>query len=164
MWQKRIKELAAKHNIEIQSEESVIYLTHPRKLDESIKTEFLKEAPASYTCKFTENFKPSTQIMLASLLATSGMFTVNQTGRVLTITGTPFSDPKNLFTEIDKVLRSDGYFDSWIFTSKDFKRTGYFLSLDKRSDRDTIIQKDEITNLIISLKTTNSVEEFLKQI
>ncbi|RKY82667.1 hypothetical protein DRQ07_00660 [candidate division KSB1 bacterium] len=164
MWQKRIKELAAKHNMEIHSEESVIYFIHPRKLDKSVKAKFEKEIPFNYTCEFIERFKSSTQIMLFSLLTEKGIFTVNQTKRVLTIRGNFLENPEALFTKINKILHSDGYFDSWTFISGDFKRTGYFFIPDNQLDRDTIIQKDEITNLIISLKTAKTVDEFLKQI
>mgnify|MGYP001769773219 CR=1 FL=1 len=38
------------------------------------------------------------------------------------------------------------------------------INLEGRPERETIINQDDINNLIIAVNTTNSVEEFLKQI
>lgn len=165
MWQKRIKEIAAQNNMEIISENETIYFVHPRKIDETIKSSILKEVPEKYKCDFSENPKPSTKIMLNTILNSTGNWELSQSGRQVTINITAnIPDNEFFFNNLDKIFRSDGYFDFWkIIINNSYENTGYYISLEK-SKRNTVIQKDEITNLIITLKTTDSVQEFLKQI
>lgn len=165
MWQKTIKEIAAKYNMEIISENSTIYFIYPRKIDESVKSSILKEVPNSYTCEFSEAPKPSTKIMISAMLDRTGSLSdIEQNKRNVSInvsSNLPVNE--TFFDQIDKILRTDGYFDSWKITINGQEHTGYSVSLD-RTNRDTIIQKDEITNLIITLNTTKYIEDIINQL
>lgn len=166
MWQKKVKEIAAEHNMEIHEINSMIHIIHPRPLSDDIKKTFSELIP-NHTCNFIEGPKNATITNITFISLKYRIITeIQQDNRKIILKIViPTENIEAFFEDASIILRADGYFDSWTMISYDnsFNKTGYYITRSSNK-RNTIIQKDEITDLIITLKTTNSVEEFLKQL
>lgn len=166
MWLKEINDIAHQENLEIITENDKIYIYGP-KISEETKQRLIRRIPMETTYEFIEGPKPLTSLSLRAILSMSGIINasirvIKKTLEIEIISGISINE--QLFDELNNLIQKDGFFDSWTLIHKDTKRITYFNLNENRPVRDTTILQDEITDLIITLNTTENIDEFLKLI
>lgn len=166
MWFTEINKIAHEANLEIITENDKIYIYGP-KISESIKKKLIRKLPIETTYEFIEGPKPLTSLSLRAILSMSGIINaeikvIKKSLEIEVISGISINE--RLFDELNNIIQKDGYFDSWTFIHNNTKRTSYFNLNENRPVRDTSILKDEITDLIITLNTISSIDEFIELI
>ena len=138
--------------------------------DQNTKDKIVSYFPEEYKLEFKVTYKPYTIASIKDIIYTAlnGDYTYCVIDRELKLYLDGTINMDNIsWGDIKRVIDKDGFFNSWTI-----EINGKLFQPDLLNDeiaynnskRKTIVLLDEIKNLIILLNTTNSIDQFLKEI
>ncbi len=150
--------------IEIAEEDNKILFICPKMPKTSTKIELVKIIPKEQAYGFIEGMKTSTVIKLKAIVERFRIYSANISGsRDVIYTINTKKDKDDILKTVDKIFRDDGFFTSWKININGEKKL-FFPTIDRNLKRDTIISNSDCMDILISLETTRTVDEFLSKI